>query len=145
MIIDTLKKEHIPALVDIEKACFGDSAWTYEGFLGELNGAFSVFLCAVEGDTVFGCICMNTTEEQGFISKVMVAPAHRREGIAKAMLQALIQYAAQAGMRELTLEVRESNIPARSLYTAFGFKNLGKRRNFYHSPKEDAVIMTKVL
>ena len=75
----------------------------------------------------------------------MVAPAHRREGIAKAMLQALIQYAAQAGMRELTLEVRESNIPARSLYTAFGFKNLGKRRNFYHSPKEDAVIMTKVL
>ncbi len=145
MIVETLKEAYIPALVEIEKACFGESAWTYEGFLGELSGEYSLCLCAVEEETLLGCICMNTTPEQGFISKVMVAPAHRRKGIAKEMLNALIAIAKQKGLQELTLEVRESNMPAQALYTAFGFENLGKRRNFYHSPKEDAVIMTKVL
>ena len=145
MRIETLQEPYIPALVEIEKACFGDSAWTYEGFLGELNGAYSLCLCAIEGESVWGCICMNIAAEQSFISKVMVSPSHRRRGIAKALLQALIRYAEQAHMKELTLEVRESNQPAQALYSAFDFENLGKRRNFYHSPKEDAVIMTKVL
>ena len=68
MRIETLQEPYIPALVEIEKACFGDSAWTYEGFLSELNGAYSLCLCAVEGESVLGCICMNIAAEQGFVS-----------------------------------------------------------------------------
>ena len=45
----------------------------------------------------------------------------------------------------LTLEVRESNVPARRLYGKFGFSEAGRRRGFYSDPKEDALLLTLTL
>lgn len=145
MKIEPLQKEHIAALMPLEKACFGESAWSEEGFLSELSNDSSVCFCAVKNGEVLGCIAMNRADTQGFISKVMTHPNYRRQGVAGALLKKLTDFALESGMRELTLEVRESNTAAIALYTASGFENLGKRRNFYRNPKEDAVIMTKYL
>ncbi|MBR0414233.1 MAG: ribosomal protein S18-alanine N-acetyltransferase [Clostridia bacterium] len=145
MRIERFKKEHIPALCELETQCFGTVAWSESAFESELYKEDAIFLCALEGDTLIGCAALNYAAGQGFISKVMVVPAFRRQGIAKALLEQMIRVAKENGIYELTLEVRASNEAAIALYEALGFENLGIRRNFYRLPKEDAVIMTKQL
>lgn len=145
MNIESLKKEHIPELVKTEKLCFGKSAWKYEGFLSETESESSMFFCALRNGEVLGCIAANDALGQGFISKVMVSPEHRREGIADSLLNYLESEALKRKMFELTLEVRCSNTPAVKLYEKHGFKKIGTRRRFYHDPEEDALIMTKKL
>lgn len=145
MEIEGLKKEHIPQLVRLEAECFGACAWNEAAFLSEMQNESSVCFCAVDSAQVLGCIAMSVTPEQGFISKVMTHPAYRRQGIAKALLASFIAYAKEKGFEELSLEVRESNTAAIHLYASFDFEIIGKRRQFYRHPKEDAVIMTKRL
>ena len=145
MRIEPFQKEHIASLESLEKECFGQTAWSEDGFLEELHNPDALAFTALEHSKPLGCIFAYRGAEQCFISKVMVTPACRRQGVARALLCALESAARDAGMLEMTLEVRESNEAAIALYTACGFQNLGKRRNFYRYPKEDAVIMTKNL
>ena len=145
MIIERLKKEHIPKLLEIENLSFGKSAWKYEGFLSETESENSLFYCACESGDVLGCVGANDALGQGFISKVAVSPDHRRKGIADTLLTFLENEARSRNMFELTLEVRASNTPAIKLYEKHGYKILGTRRKFYHDPEEDALIMTKKL
>lgn len=142
IVIDTLKKEYIPALCEIEKDSFSN-VWTKENFESELTNPTSVFLVALENGEVLGCIAMNNALGEGFISKIMVKQENRRQGIGELLLENLCDYARANNMLSLSLEVRQSNQPAISLYEKAGFKNLGKRKNFYRNPKEDAVIMTR--
>ena len=58
-------------------------------------------------------------------------------------MSAIEQLAVEKGIVFLSLEVRESNIAARSLYTSLGWEECGKRKNFYSKPTEDACVMTK--
>ena len=76
---------------------------------------------------------------------VAVAPEFRRQGIASALLSALAARLAVQGIRSLTLEVRVSNAAARALYAAFGFAEIGRRKNYSLEPKEDALILRKEL
>lgn len=142
IVIDVLKQKYIYELCEIESASFSN-AWTKENFVSELNNPTSVFFVALNGGEVAGCVAMNNALGEGFISKLMVSEKNRRQGIGRLLLGKLCEYAEQNRMFALTLEVRESNTPAISLYEKAGFKNLGKRKNFYRNPKEDAVIMTK--
>lgn len=142
MIIENLKKEHISALSEIEKKCFS-TPWSEENFLSEIDNPTSVFLVALDSGEPIGCISANNALGQGFISKVMVSPSFRRQGIGSALLCALCDYAEKNNFFELTLEVRSSNKAAIQLYKKFGFESLGIRKNFYRLPKEDAVIMSK--
>lgn len=142
IIIEILKKEYISALCAIEKKSFSN-VWTKENFESELTNPTSVFFVAVENGEALGCISMNNALGEGFISKLMVSEEKRRQGIGRLLLEKLCEYAQKNKMFALTLEVRESNTPAIALYEKAGFKNMGKRKNFYRNPKEDAVIMTK--
>ena len=72
-----------------------------------------------------------------------VDPSHRRKHIAQSMLSRLLDLAGERGVGQVTLEVRESNLAARSLYQKLGFAEEGLRRNFYEKPVEHAVIMWK--
>ena len=67
----------------------------------------------------------------------------RRQGVARALILALIGELKKRGSRCLTLEVRASNDPARALYESLGFAHVGTRRNYYQNPKEDALILRK--
>lgn len=140
--IDTLKEKYIDALCEIENASFSN-AWAKESFISEMSNPTSVFFVALKGGEVAGCVAMNNALGEGFISKLMVSKKSRRQGIGFMLLERLCEYAEHNAMFALTLEVRESNAPAVALYEKAGFKNLGKRKNFYRNPKEDAVIMTK--
>ena len=80
--------------------------------------------------------------DEGYISNVAVHPDARRQGIGDALIDALAAKAAELELAFLTLEVRESNAPAIALYAKHGFHPVGKRKNYYDAPKEDAVLMT---
>ena len=77
------------------------------------------------------------------VNNIAVLDAHRRKGIAKALLQQMLLDLSQA--QSVTLEVRKSNSPAIALYKAFGFEQVGERKNFYSQPTENAILMTKIL
>jgi ribosomal-protein-alanine N-acetyltransferase len=74
---------------------------------------------------------------------VAVHPDHRRRGIAEALILALSEDLKAGGNQCLTLEVRASNAPAIALYENLGFRQVGLRKNYYHKPKEDALILRK--
>ena len=79
---------------------------------------------------------------------ITVSPAHQRRGWARFMLDALVLWSRGQGAQTLWLEVRTGNIPARALYTAYGFRQVGVRKAYYpagHGRREDAVVMSLAL
>lgn len=77
---------------------------------------------------------------------VAVHPDYRRHGIGRALVLALCEaLKKQMLATSLTLEVRDSNLPAIALYASLGFEQIGLRKNYYQHPKEDARILRKEL
>ena len=102
-----------------------------------------IFLAAEdENGRVVGYVGLMYVLDEGYISNVAVSPSRRREGIADMLLAELYARAKEKKLSFLTLEVRESNIPARSLYKKHGYTEVGRRKGYYSLPKEDAVLMT---
>ena len=130
--------QHIAAL---ERACFS-APWTRAQLAGQLPDDRHVFLIAAAGETVLGYANFLHVLDEGDIGNVAVAPEHRRQGIADALLDALCARAAALNLAFLTLEVRASNAPAIALYRKHGFQTVGQRRNYYQKPDEDALLMT---
>ncbi len=132
--------EHVCAVAEMERACFADP-WTEDGLREELDNRCARFLTAVdERGIVMGYIGCHTVLDEGYIANVAVAPAFRRRGIARRLVQALLMQSSDLAF--VTLEVRASNAPAIALYKSCGFAPVGTRRNFYSHPTEDAVLMT---
>ena len=86
---------------------------------------------------------MLVAADEGFITNVAVDPSRRRQGVAAQLLQVFDNFARGNQLAFLTLEVRPSNTAAIALYQGFGFREVGRRRNYYDLPKEDALILTK--
>ena len=125
-------------MAEIEARCFS-RPWTPGMCRAELEHAHSVYWGAFIGGTLIGYAGLNIAGGDGHITNVAVLPGHRRKGIAKTLIGAMLGL--ELGL--FTLEVRESNAAAINLYSSFGFKVLGKRKNYYNGPDEDALIMTK--
>ena len=78
---------------------------------------------------------------EGEIYRIATRPEYRRRGIATRLIERLLREETPLGLESLFLEVRESNLPAVSLYTSLGFKTIGKRKNYYKNPTENAILM----
>jgi len=136
-----LTEDHISQMVELEKICFS-LPWTAELIRSELNNPSCLYLAAVDGDTLAGYIGIQTVLDEGYINNVAVRPEYRRRGIAAALISLLIEQARAIGLAFMTLEVRESNAPAIALYEKLGFTTVGRRKNYYEKPREDAILMT---
>lgn len=134
----------IPRLEALEKQCFS-VPWTADMLASQLVGEGHVFLIAECGDAAAGYMGLQIVLDEGYISNVAAAPGFRRLGVASALIAETIRRARGLGLAFLTLEVRESNFPARRLYAKHGFTDVGKRRSYYENPVEDAILMTKYL
>jgi len=135
---------HLDDLEKLEKQCFS-MPWTKQMLIGELPDGTHEFIVAEANGKVIGYIGMQFVLDEGYISNVAVSPAHRREGIARALINELMARAEALKLSFVTLEVRSSNTPAISLYSSFGFVPVGERKNYYQFPKENAILMTKFL
>lgn len=133
--------EHIPQIAALERACFS-RPWSEESLQGELwNDSAVIIVAEGEDGTVLGYAGLQTVLDEGYINNVAVDEKFRRQGVADELIAAFVRFG-QAKLAFLTLEVRASNAPAIALYAKHGFVEVGRRKNYYEAPKEDAVLMT---
>ena len=138
------EKRHITELEELEKQCFS-MPWTAEMLETQLPDDKHVFIVAENDEQLLGYVGMMHILDEGYISNVAVSPKCRRMGIADALINELLRRAEALELAFVTLEVRESNTPARSLYSKHGFSDVGIRKNYYDFPKENAILMTKFM
>lgn len=130
-------------IAKIESECFGAAAWSKTSVVDFIKNQYSHVVAAVVDEQIVGYAGAFIICGEAEISNVAVLPDYRRRGIAAAMLRWLYDVAKDAGAECIMLEVRDGNVAARTLYEAEGFVNVGVRRGYYSSPREDAILMTK--
>ena len=140
-IVDT-RPEHLDDILLMEQQCFS-VPWTRDQLAAQMSDSMYIFLAAEdESGRAVGYVGLMYVLDEGYISNVAVSPSRRREGIADMLLTELYARAKAKKLSFLTLEVRESNAPAQSLYKKHGYTEVGMRKSYYSLPKEDAVLMT---
>ena len=140
MIITNMTAAQVPQVAQLEKLCFSDP-WSENSVASELENELALWLVALEGDAVAGYIGSQTVMGETDMMNVAVHPDHRRRGIAEALVNTLIEKLKVRESHALTLEVRASNESAIALYHKLGFREVGRRKNYYRNPREDALIM----
>ena len=132
---------HVKAIHALEKECFSDP-WSLRSLKYEITHPQSVCLSAVnENKKILGHITMRQVLDEGHINNIAVAEHARRQGIGQRLLEAVISQAKVLGISTLILEVRSKNHAAISLYEKLGFVTCGNRKNYYHKPTDDALVM----
>lgn len=141
--IHLLEKKDIDEIVQLENICFPEDPWSQLSFETEVENPLSVFVVARDEGTekIIGYGGIWLMYDVADITNIAVHPDYRGEGIGRKLLQLLIKIAREKRMSAITLEVRESNIPAQRLYESAGFEHCGIRKRYYQG-KEDARIMT---
>ena len=142
MQICEMNARHVTRIAALERECFSDP-WSEKSVASELENQLALWLVAVEGEIVVGYVGSQTVMDETDMMNVAVHPDSRRRGIAEMLVTALVEALKQLGSRCLTLEVRASNEPAKSLYEKLGFSQVGLRKNYYRNPREDALILRK--
>ncbi len=137
MNIENFELKHLDGVEKIEKVCFAHP-WSRADLQNQISLDTSHFLVATVDGKVAGYMGLQIFSGEGYVTNVAVLPEYRKQGIA----ESLVREQMKNQMSFITLEVRESNAPAVSLYTKCGFKNIGVRPNFYTKPTENAIIMT---
>ena len=143
-LITPLKEEHVKDMAEIEKLCFSEP-WSEETIRDELNTPLSRYFVCCNNGRVLGYIGTRILLDQCDITNIAVHPDARRGGIATLLLEELERTVRPMGVEVLYLEVREGNTPARSFYEKSRFVPVGRRKNYYSLPTEDAILMTKTL
>ena len=136
--------DHLDDIARLEQICFS-RPWSRRMLAEELENQCAAFLVALEPGTekVIGYAGLLVMADEGYITNVAVFPEYRRRGVAEQIIQVFCDFAQGNHLAFLTLEVRPSNAPAISLYNSFGFEEVGRRKNYYDLPREDALILTR--
>ena len=138
--------EDLNGCAALEKLCFA-APWSADSLeLLTREGIGVGYVCSqkippAETPTVVAYGGMVIAVDEGQITNIAVHPDHRGQGYGLAVTQALIKHAKASRLATITLEVRASNTPAIALYRKLGFAEVGRRKNFYTRPTEDALIM----
>ena len=142
MIIERMKRDHVSQIAELEKLCFHDP-WSENSIASELDNKLSLWLVALDEQRVIGYVGSQTVLGQTDMMNIAVHPDWRQQGIASSLILTLIQALSECGSQSLMLEVRASNQTAISVYHKLGFTEVGRRKNYYRNPKEDALILRK--
>jgi ribosomal-protein-alanine N-acetyltransferase len=144
---DSMRREDLPEILVIESLSFAEP-WTEEMFLHELNSkqiAESLVARVDEGagERIVGFLCAWIVSGELHINNLAVHPGYRGRGVASQLLEAVLGRAHAKDVTVGYLEVRASNEAAAALYTSYGFQPIGRRRNYYDHPREDAIVMCR--
>ena len=139
-------RRSIPAdatgIAALEEAIFSD-AWSYRDVQDLICTEGGMCFTAVDGDEVIAYVIGRLIAPEGEIYRVAVAPHKRQRGIGYRLLDYAVKTSKGQGLERLFLEVRSKNVPAINLYRAYGFKEIGTRKNYYKDPQDDAIVMLK--
>lgn len=138
--IRDLTPDDLSAILEIENASFS-TPWSRATFAGLLSRDDADLLGATDGGRLVGYAICWTIVDQAEIGNVAVEPRSRGHGLGRRLVEAALERVRRRGARECFLEVRESNLEARTLYAKCGFAVVGRRRRYYTNPVEDALVM----
>ncbi|MFN2453908.1 MAG: ribosomal protein S18-alanine N-acetyltransferase [Pyrinomonadaceae bacterium] len=138
-------------VVEIEEAS-GLSCWGWDAYFAELSRARESIMLIARFDSAARDVEANNQRLAGFIAarigagelhvnNIAVREAYRRRGVGAALLERVLEDGRREGALRALLEVRASNLRAQSLYLRQGFKATARRRHYYTSPPDDALIM----
>ncbi len=136
--------EDLVCVAEIEKASFADP-WSAHEFESVLQLGHTIFLVAEAGNAgeIAGYVVAMAVLDEAEILNVAVSPERRRAGLGGALMDAALSELKRRGAQSVYLEVRVSNTAARSLYASRGFVELSRRKDYYRSPVEDALVMRR--
>ncbi len=130
----------IPAMRVLEAQADTAAHWDQDEYQRLLAHQPPRLALVVEEDAVRGFLIARQTGPEWEIENLVVGQPFRRRGLAATLLRRFFDLASRQGGQAVFLEVRASNAAARALYARFGFIESGRRRHYYHSPLEDAVL-----
>ena len=142
MIIRKMTAADVKSAAEIEKLCFVHP-WSEQSIKDEMDKENSIFLMAFEGENPIGYVGLSVVFDEGYMGNLAVIEAYRRNGVGRALMNELLASCKSLDLAFATLEVRASNTPAVSLYKSLGFEEVGRRKNYYKEPSEDALLLTK--
>ena len=140
IMLRTARAADIDAVLAIEHASFADP-WNRSAFVELLDDPRVAFLIADAGGAVRGYVVAWFVLDEGEIGNLAVASEARRQGVGARLLDGAIAAVRKSDVDTLYLEVRDSNAAARALYASRGFIEVGRRRDYYRKPKEDALVL----
>lgn len=147
--IEPMNEHDLLAVVEIEEAC-GLSQWGWHAYHAELERPEAIMLVARPrhdapydaAPPIIGYIAARIDAAgELHINNIGVRATARRRGVGSALLGTALKFGARNGAREALLEVRAANHVAQSLYRRHGFQNVGRRRDYYREPTDDAILM----
>jgi [ribosomal protein S18]-alanine N-acetyltransferase len=145
--IEQMADKDLVEVVELEEAT-GLNRWGYEAYRRELfKNPNSIMLVArnqYPGPRVVGFFAGWIVEDELHVNNIASHPDYRKVGIGQNLMEAAIDESRMRGVSFVLLEVRASNEPAQSLYKKLGFNFIGRRRDYYRAPTEDAFVMKLV-
>jgi len=143
----TITFELLDAVLAIEVEAY-TFPWTRGNFIDSIAAGYLTRVLQAADGTLLGYFVAMPGFEEMHLLNLTVAPAHRRQGHARALLAHLYALSRECAAAAVWLEVRESNAGARTLYLREGFVEAGRRRHYYPAPqgqREDAILMSRAL
>ena len=138
--IREMRQTDLPAVVALEQAC-GLSSWGPEGYVQELTNPAAILLTASFQQQFAGYFSGRVMADEFELFSIAVATEFRRQGVGRKLLKSGLNELYRRGIYRCFLEVRAANVAAQNLYREYGFAPIGRRRNYYHEPVDDALTM----
>ena len=136
--------DDIPAISIIEQFAPTAAHWTADHYKTRIRSQMACVLIAESDGKICGFLCSRIVAGEWEIENIVVAQEFRRRGVGAALMGALIAKWEESVGAAILLEVRESNTAARVLYEKHGLREVGRRRDYYHDPPEDAVLYARI-
>lgn len=129
-----------PKIQRLEEECFSDP-WSEKDILSCICSEGGFTFCATEGEELLGYVFGRIIAPEGEIYRIAVRSERRGRGVGYRLLSYALKTEKGRGLETVFLEVRKRNAPAVALYRAYGFRDMGVRKNYYHNPDDDALLM----
>lgn len=130
----------VDRIAELEKLSFSDP-WSHADFEQLTGNPNVLFLTAMYGCRIAGYLILLHAADAAELANLATDPELRRIGIGASLLDSALDFCHRHDIADIALEVRESNVPARALYTSRGFTEVSRRRAYYRHPREDAIVM----
>lgn len=137
--------DDIVAILQTERGSLAAAHWPESRYREAIEQTERLVLVAEESDELLGFLVVSTTTVEWELENIAVSRAFHRQGIGRALLTGLVDRAREAGASEIRQEIRASNLAAQRLGQSVGFVQRGRRKGYYRSPDEDALLFNYLL
>ena len=132
-----------PGIAKMEDEIFPDG-WSERDVTDVICTDGSMCFVATDDSGTVAYVLGRMIAPEGEIYRVAVRPDKRQRGLGYRLLDYAVKTSRGRGLESIFLEVRSRNIPAIKLYTSYGFRKAGVRKNYYKDPADDAIVMLRV-